>query len=438
MKRPQFSDSLLPRRGGRHPAEITVGHRDADVVGDTNRPIQIAVDALAARGGGTVLLRAGDYTCFNAVRLRPNVRLIGEVGKTRLRRAPSAWCRLASDAATSQREIDPTDPALFKPGMGVCLYDDLNGWVHTWNPLTVTDITDGRLHLDGYIDADRRAEDGGNGVVVNFFPIVLGILADGAGVEGLDIDAEMRNAPPGVKPPRTAAVYFWRSRDVVIRRLRIRGNPGDGICVAKSSERATIEDCEVSHCGVQGIHPGSYSERAVVRRCRIHDNAFDGLYICWGIRGGEFTDNEIYRNGWIGFRGGVSIGHQDTDCLIARNHIYENARYGIVFRQKTEANGAHRAVVRENVIENNGGRIRDFRKAGCSLPDEELVGAGLYVNGVTRDLVIERNIIRETRRGVGRLQRHAIVLRPGVENEMIRENEMSGHPDKAVLDLRTR
>ncbi len=435
MERDTLSAGQGRRSADGRPGELTVGHTEADVVGNTNRPIQIAIDALAARGGGIVRLAAGTYTCYDAVRLRPGICLIGEPGRTILRRGPGVWCRLASDAATSQRVIFPTEPSRFAPGMGVCLHDDLLGWVHTWNPLTVVDIENGALHLNDYLESDRRAEEGGNAFVFNYFPLLLGILADGAGVEGLDIEAEAE-APPDVQMPRTAAVYFWRSRNVRVRRLRVHGNPGDGICLAKSSEDGVIEDCEVSHCGAEGIHPGSYSERAIVRRCRIHDNAFDGLYICWGIRSGEFTDNEIYRNGWTGFRSGISIGHQDTDCLIARNHLHENARYGLVFRRKTPANGAHRAVVRENLIENNGGRIEDFRRAGCTLPEDELIGAGICVYGVTRDLVVERNIIRETREGEARLQRHAILLHPGVENEMIRDNTLSGHPGEPILDRR--
>ncbi len=62
---------------GKLPAVLTVGHDRADVIGDTHRPIQIAIDALAMRGGGTVRLGPGVYSCYDAIRLIPRVRLIG-------------------------------------------------------------------------------------------------------------------------------------------------------------------------------------------------------------------------------------------------------------------------------------------------------------------------------------------------------------------------
>ena len=46
---------------------ITVGPRDADVVGADNRAIQLAIDALSLRGGGTVRVLPGEYTLIDAL-----------------------------------------------------------------------------------------------------------------------------------------------------------------------------------------------------------------------------------------------------------------------------------------------------------------------------------------------------------------------------------
>jgi hypothetical protein len=173
----------------------------------------------------------------------------------------------------------------------------------------------------------------------------------------------------------------------------------------------------------------------VVQRCRIHHNGSDGLYICWGIKGGEFLDNEIYENGLIDYRSGISIGHKDTDCLMARNTIRGNKKYGICFRRKTEGNGAHRAVVRENLIENNGcgpGELADVKRR---IEPWESVGCGISVSGVTRDLVFERNRIRETRGPGERWQRHAVMLREGVSGVKLVDNVMEGHEEEAVVDI---
>jgi hypothetical protein len=167
----------------------------------------------------------------------------------------------------------------------------------------------------------------------------------------------------------------------------------------------------------------------------MHHNGSDGLYICWGIRGGEFLDNEIYENGLIQYRSGISIGHKDTDCLIARNRIYGNKKYGICFRRKTEGNAAHRATVRENVIENNGsapGELSDVKKR---IEPWESIGCGVNVSGMTKDLTLERNVIRETRGEGSKWQRHGVMLREGVGGVKLVENVIEGHPDEAVVDL---
>src|SRR5262245_62529127 len=56
---------------------VTVGPRDADVVGKDDKVIQAAVDYVARLGGGTVHVLPGTYRLRNAVYLQPRVRLLG-------------------------------------------------------------------------------------------------------------------------------------------------------------------------------------------------------------------------------------------------------------------------------------------------------------------------------------------------------------------------
>ena len=146
------------------------------------------------------------------------------------------------------------------------------------------------------------------------------------------------------------------------------------------------------------------------------------MYICWGVRESEFTDNEVYHNGFGLIRNGISIGHKDVDNLIARNHIYNNAKDGIRFRTKTEPNGPHRTRVIDNVIENNG------------LAGAKVRGAGIHICGIVHDITIENNTIRDTRSGAERLQLNAVFIEQGVSKVKMSNNKISGHPENAIVD----
>ncbi len=410
---------------------VTVGRAGADVVGEDNRAIQIAIDSVAHRGGGVVRVLPGEYTCYDSVRLRPNVTLLGQRDAVILRYAPLVWSPLAVDADKGQMEITPEDASNFRAGMGVSLHDS-TGWLHTGQPLTITAVRDGVLHVDSYIVADRLAERRGR--VVTWFPLLLGVEAHGATVDGFTVDGRVTDPEGRTSGIRTAIVYILKSRNVTVRNVAARNGVGDGICYSTASTDGLIEHCEASGNGMFGIHPGSHSTRIRVRNCDIHDNGFDGLYICWGISHSEFTDNRIWRNGWKGYRSGISIGHKDTDNLFARNHIYDNAKYGICFRQKTAANAPHRVTVRDNVIENNGSRAEEMAAIKARIEPWESIGSGIHAIGPMAGLVVESNVIRDTRTGEDRLQRHAVVLGKGVTGARIGGNSISGHPQQAIVD----
>lgn len=414
--------------------EITVGPvaGRADIVGATGRAIQIAIDALASRGGGLVRVLPGEYMLEDSVRLRPNITLRGDRERTILRRGPLVWSPLALDADASQTVITPERIDGFRPGMGLLLWERRFGWTESRHPFIINEIKDGVLHVDNHMLSDRCAEYGG--LVANYFPMVLGVLADGATVDGFTLDAAVDDPDGALLNMRSAVLYLWRSRGVTVRNVTARNGRGDGLCWGKSSIGALVEDCEAYDNDNYGIHPGSHSKSCIIRRCEIHDNSSDGLYICWGISESEFTDNRIYRNGLGQYRSGISIGHKDTDNLIARNHVYENKKFGVCFRQKTMGNAAHRVTLRDNIIENNGTRADEFAELKKKLEPWESINSGISVCGMTQDLVLENNTIRETRQGAARLQRHALFLRQGVSGVRMSGNHISGHPEAAIVD----
>jgi len=389
------------------------------------------VDAVAARGGGTVVVTKGEYVLEDTLRMRADVRVVGEGAV--LRRGPLVWSELALDADIAERQITPVESEKFHEGMGVCIWDRRSGWGLERLVARVVGVEGGVMYLEEHLTAERYAAEGGR--AVNYFPMVVGQHADRAVLEGLTIDAGVEDREGILKGMRNAAVYFRRSGEIILRGLTVSGARGDAIIVADASEGALVEDCETFGNDNYGIHPGSHSARCVVQRCKIHHNGSDGLYVCWGIRHGEFLDNEIYENGGIQYRSGISIGHKDTDCLFARNKVWGNKKYGVCFRRKTEGNAAHRATLRENLIENNGSGAGELAEVKAQIEKWEAVGCGVSVCGMTKDLVLERNVIRETRREGEKWQRHGVMLREGVSGVKMVGNVMEGHPEEAVVDL---
>ena len=72
-----------------HRVTITVGPKDADIVGTTDRAIQAAVDYVARREGGTVCLLPGTYRLRNSIFLQSKVRLLGSGADSVLFKEPS-------------------------------------------------------------------------------------------------------------------------------------------------------------------------------------------------------------------------------------------------------------------------------------------------------------------------------------------------------------
>jgi hypothetical protein len=407
---------------------ITVGPSKADIVGTDDKAIQGAIDMVSLRGGGTVKVLAGEYILNDAIHMRSNVNLMGEgIQKTILKHAPSVSSPLLKDADIGQKEATPKDASLFKVGMGIAIRSNRYQNDMATRPLTITKIENGVLYFNNYVEWDFTADfDGpekvtGGGVVSNIYPLIWAFGIQNAKVDGLTVDSKVEDNPGWQNDVWTGGVCFERSQNCTISNVKSMNTRGDGILVI-TCEHVTVEKCEGAFNTHHGMHTGAHSPWTVIKNCVSHDNGSDGIYICWGVRFGEFTDNTIYHNGFGLIRNGLSIGHKDTDCLIARNHIYDNAKDGIRFRTKTEPNGPHRAKVIDNIIENNG-------VAGAKVR-----GAGIHICGIVHDVTIENNTIRETRKGDNRLQVNAVFIEKGVDRLKIANNKISGHPESAIVD----
>jgi hypothetical protein len=361
------------------------------------------------------------------------VNLTGDKEKTILKRGPVVSSRLLIDADIGQKEITPRDPSRFRVGMGIICKDKEPA--HNMSvPLTIVRIENGVLYVDDYLQFDFTADknvDGEefNGFVTNAFPLIFGDNVENVMVEGFTVDAKTNDDPSWKDLWVCGGICFQYSKNSVIRNVKVVNTHGDGIRLARASKNILVEECESAYNTYYGIHPGSHTTDITVRRCHVHHNGSDGIYICWGVRNSKFLNNEIHHNGFIHFgeRNGISLGHKDTNNLIEGNHIYENAVSGIHFRIKTEANAPHHNIVRDNLIENNGMSGHDKGK-----------GSGIYIWGPVHDILVENNTIRETRQGDNRLQRNAVYIEPGVSALRMLNNKISGHPGNAVVDKSNR
>jgi polygalacturonase len=391
---------------------ITVGRSDADLLGTDNRALQAAVDYVAGLGGGTVEIREGEYVMRDSLHLHSNVTVRGQRGKTILRKANAAVSPLALDGDFGEQQITVESPSGFTVGAGVAIWDDNAGGFHT----TVARITGRRgktFAIDVPLQADCMVSKHGTAATV--FALISGTDIQGARVEDLVIDGNKAANPP-LNGCRGGGIYLYRGFGTVIRGCVARNFHGDGISFQQSND-VTVEDCVSEDNSDLGFHPGSGSQRPIVRNCIARHNGTDGLFLCWRVRHGLFENNLLEANG----RFGISIGHKDSDNLLRGNKITANASNGVCFRDETAGMAPHRNRLNGNVIEDNG------RKTGT---------AGIRICGEPSGLVFEDNVIRDTRPSAQQTQTLGILVEDRVGPVEFGTNRIEA--SKAVDDRRDR
>ncbi len=359
---------------------VTVGLAGADILGADNRALQAAVDYIAGLGGGIVEIGPGEYLMRDSLHLRSFVTVRGTPGQTVLRKADGVVSALALDGDFGEEQITVANPSGFEAGRGVAIWDSKSGGFHT----TVARLTGGNgntFSIDRPLNADCMLANGAKAATV--FPVVSGYDIEGARVEHLAIEGNQdHNAP--LDGCRGAGIFLYRGFGTVISHCRVRHYNGDGISFQQSND-VIVEDCVSENNASLGIHPGSGSQRPLVRGCAARHNGQDGLFLCWRVRHGVFEENLLEGNG----RYGISIGHKDTDNLLRLNQVRGNQEDGIYFRDESLGMAGHRNRLESNVIENNG-----LKQAV----------AGIRIRGETKDIVLKENIIRETRPAADRHQ----------------------------------
>lgn len=389
---------------------ITVGLSNADFTGTDNRVLQAAVDFIAGLGGGVVDIGEGEYIMHDSLHLRPFVTVRGVPGKTILRKADGVVSPLALDGDYGEEQITLVDPTGFRPGHGVAIWDSRAGGFH----VTVARITGRKgntISIDTPCMADYMVENQAQAATV--FPVISGYNLEGARIKDLVIEGNKENNVP-LNGCRGAGIFLYRGFGTVIENCVARNYNGDGISFQQSND-VQVLDCVSENNAVLGIHPGSGSQRPLVRGCVARRNGSDGLFLCWRVRHGVFEENVLEENGQFG----ISIGHKDSDNLLRKNVVRFNQRDGIFFRNESLGMAGHRNRLEENLIENNG------TKEG---------GAGIRIRGETNGLVFVKNIIRDTRPISEQTQTTGIKIEERAGDIEIRENTIEAQ--EPLVDLR--
>ena len=379
---------------------ITVGNKDAALVGNDNRVLQAAVDYIAALGGGTVEVGAGEFLMHDSLHLRSHVTVHGIEGQTILRKAKGFESRLALDGDFGEQQLTLKNADGFEIGHGIAVWDKNAGGFHT----TVARIT-GRSGNTFSIDRPLMADCmvGNDASAATVFPVVSGYDLQAARVENLTIEGNKeKNA--SLNGCRGAGIFLYRGFGTTISKCTVRNYNGDGFSFQQSND-VTITNCVSEGNSQLGFHPGSGSQRPELTANHARNNGTDGLFLCWRVRHGVFVNNLLEDNG----RYGISIGHKDSDNLLQGNHVLRNGHDGIYFRNETFGMAAHRNRLRENVIENNGTKGP---------------AAGIRVRGETDGLIFENNRIRDTRSEAAQTQTTGILIEKQAGRVTLLKNEI--------------
>lgn len=379
--------------------KISVGGPGSDIQGFNNESIQFAVDALPP-DGGTIKLSSGTFLIKAPVRLKSNIRLVGDGPSTILKRIDGYHSRFIIDADYGELKITVEDASGFRKGMSIQITDKNNSSCWDVSTAVITDIVGSVLYFDTHLIRDYDCEQ--NGMVTNAGSCIAVKDARNVVISDLTIDGnkEKNDLLDGCNG---GGIVIMKSAFITVDKIAVKDFNGEGI-TWQITENVTVRNSEISGCTNMGLHPGTGSPNSVIEGNNSHNNKV-GMFICWRVHHSIVKDNSFHNNSDCG----ISTGHKDTDVIFADNHIYENGTDGVYFRNEDEKNSPHRNSFIGNIVENNG-----VLKGGY----------GFNFNGKANDVLLEDNIIRDNLNGD---QKAGIFIQKDTPPPLEKNNKMSGH-----------
>ncbi len=387
---------------------LDVGISKGDILGNDDKAIQAAIDYVSRLGGGTVRLSAGTFNLRNAIHLNSNIKLLGSGADTILLKSPMVKSKLLLDSDWYDQEITLQDGSGFKVGDGICLRckNPHNG-SPTVIKRTVIAKSGNRFKLDkGLRDNLWLLSDS---YAANLFPLITGEFIQNIAIENLCIDGNRENNE-NLDGNYAGCIFLQDCSKVNIFKVVARNNNGDGISWQICHD-VRVEDCFSHHHAGLGLHPGSGSQRPIIKSNLVKNNDI-GIFFCWGVKYGLAENNVCEQN-----RIGISIGHRDTDNLITSNQIKQSGRSGLLFRaERGKAFAGHNNTIEKNTIENSGGSD----------------AVAIDVEGETQGLVFNQNRVLEKREPAKRV---GFRFGPKTGNMILNSNTIEGFAT-SILDQR--
>ena len=354
---------------------LTVGTKTGDLTGRDDRVLQAAVDYVARMGGGTVKVLPGTYTLRNAVWLPSSIRLQGSGPESVITRIPSETIELAADSDWYDQEITLKQGGAFRVGDGITLRaKNPHDGSSTVIKRTLVARSGNRFKLNDGLRKNLWMS--GKPTCSSLFPLLTSENTSDVVIENITLDGNGQNCT-NLNGNYGGCIFLQDCNRYTMRKVETRNYDGDGISFQICHD-VVVDECHSHDNTNLGVHPGSGSQRPLIRNCRLDRNNL-GLFWCWGVKFGLAEGNVIDGNQSYG----ISIGHCDTDNVMRNNEIRNSGKVGILFRddQRGLDFWANRNVVENNRIINSGGND----------------GIAIDITGKTKDVRITGNEIREDR-----------------------------------------
>ncbi len=380
---------------------IRVGRREGDLVGSDDKVLQAAVDYVARLGGGTVHVLPGTYTLRSAVFLPSRVRLLGSGPDSILTKIDSHSQPLADDSDWYDQEITLADGKAFRVGDGVALRaKNPHDGSQTVIKRRLVARSGNRFKLNDGLRENLWLT--GRPTCAALFPLLTSEYTADVVIENITLDGNRGNNE-NFNGNYGGCIFLQDCNRYTIRNVEARNYNGDGISFQICHD-VKVEDCHSHDNADLGVHPGSGSQRPLIKNNRLAGNGI-GIFWCWGVKYGLAEGNRIDASRNYG----ISIGHCDTDNVMRDNVVTGSGKVGILFRDDARGRDfwANRNTVERNRVVNSGGEQ----------------GVAIDIQGKTKDVRLTGNQLVENRMP---MQRIGVRIGAEVGAVQLSENRIDG------------